>query len=361
MKLRRIFLYFLFGFACIVSMPKVNAATSTLNGTAHFYSQVGDSLTGVGTGYDSSFNASCTLNSTTSYCTLHKADITANKTYFYPVKQIGVVNTNFSYKAQTYYTVRIDFYAVQGQISRTYTQWHVNVDNSITCDANATCNVTWETNNSYYTAVISYYSTSAHTGSLFDLGSVNNANKTLFVNSSTSNAGTIYIRAATITEVDSGDQETINAINNQTTNINNNINNNFDELENRLFEHTPPNMDEVLEDFNDLMISDTPITDLLLLPLHLVQAFYNGINGSCSTINLGEWFDHVMYIPCINLETYLGSTLWGIIDLLFCGFMILNISQLMLHDFDSLSSAEDLFDETYTPLHHKDRRSDRYD
>lgn len=135
----------------------------------------------------------------------------------------------------------------------------------------------------------------------------------------------------------------------------------INDLENRLFDHSVPDMDQVLEDLNDLTLSDTPITDLLLLPLRMIQAFVNGINGACTTIDLGTWEDTPLYIPCINIENYLGSTLWGIIDLLFCGFMALNISQLMIHDFDSLSSAEDLFDETYTPKHNKVRRSDRYD
>lgn len=119
--------------------------------------------------------------------------------------------------------------------------------------------------------------------------------------------------------------------------------------------HASPN--SFFDDMESLQLSDTPITDLLTMPLTLARAFYNGISGQCSTINLGTWYDTPMLIPCFNIENYLGSNLWNIIDLLFSGFMIFNIGQLMIHDFDSITSLEDLFDETYTPRHEKLRRS----
>lgn len=323
--------------------PCVYASTATLNGTAYFYSQVGDSLTGVGTGYDSSFNDNCVLNSTTSFCSLHKADLTANKTYFYPVKQIGVVNTNYSYKAQTYYTIRIDFYAVQGQISRTYTQWHVNVDNSISCDANATCNVSWETNNSYYTAVISYYSTTAHTGSLYDLGSVNNANQTLFVNSSTSTAGSIYIRAATITEVDSSDQETINAINNQTTIINNNLNSiGSDIVDMNDYLHDSNIGNDLADGVFDNMdfYENAQLSSVITSPINFIRSFTNECSPIQLPITLGQ-FSNTVVLQC-------GTTLfWGrgdvanfrsIWNVIFGGFLIYKLTLLL---FKRVSDAID--------------------
>lgn len=112
-----------------------------------------------------------------------------------------------------------------------------------------------------------------------------------------------------------------------------------------------------LDEIGGQLSTDTPITDLLALPITLIRAIITGINGTCSSFNLGALWGVGLTIPCINPELYLGSNLWNLIDLLFCGFMIFNIAQLMIHDFDSLSNAEDLFDETYTPRHEKVRRS----
>lgn len=112
-----------------------------------------------------------------------------------------------------------------------------------------------------------------------------------------------------------------------------------------------------LDEIGGQLSTDTPITDLLALPITLIRAIITGINGTCSSFDLGALWGVGLTIPCINPELYLGSNLWNLIDLLFCGFMIFNIAQLMIHDFDSLSNAEDLFDETYTPRHEKVRRS----
>ena len=110
-----------------------------------------------------------------------------------------------------------------------------------------------------------------------------------------------------------------------------------------------------LSDIGGRITTTTPVTDLLALPIQLLTALYNGVNGTCSTFNLGSLYGVGINLPCIAPELYLGSTLWNAIDLLFCGFMIYSIAQLMIHDWDSISSAEDLFDETYTPRHEKER------
>ena len=106
-----------------------------------------------------------------------------------------------------------------------------------------------------------------------------------------------------------------------------------------------------LDDIGGSITTTTPITDLLALPITLLSAVFTGINGTCTRFDLGTLYGVRLTLPCIAPELYLGSTIWNAIDLLFCGFMIYNIAQLMIHDWDSITSAEDLFEETYTPKH----------
>lgn len=102
--------------------------------------------------------------------------------------------------------------------------------------------------------------------------------------------------------------------------------------------------DNDIEDlFGDINSSDTPISDLLTMPITLIQAYINGFSASCSPISLGSLYDKPINLPCINLENILGSTLWNLIDLLFSVFMFYNISQLIISAFNNLTSLKDDF------------------
>lgn len=94
-----------------------------------------------------------------------------------------------------------------------------------------------------------------------------------------------------------------------------------------------------------------PIADLLLLPLTLLRAFYSGFNGTCTTFNLGSLLGTNLTLPCIDLRSILGNSLYNTIDIAISLFMILNIVLMCIDIFDRLTSLEDPFNELYTPKH----------
>ena len=89
------------------------------------------------------------------------------------------------------------------------------------------------------------------------------------------------------------------------------------------------------------LASNGVITQLLTLPVTLYQSVLNNINGSCSTFNLGSLWGHNLSLPCIQPENYLGSSLWGVIDILCCGLFILSFRKRMVDIFNHMSSLKD--------------------
>lgn len=83
------------------------------------------------------------------------------------------------------------------------------------------------------------------------------------------------------------------------------------------------------------------ITQLLTLPITLYQAVLNSISGSCSAWNLGSLFNHNITLPCINLQSLLGSTIWGVIDILCSGLFILSFRKKLVDIFNHMTSLND--------------------
>lgn len=129
--------------------------------------------------------------------------------------------------------------------------------------------------------------------------------------------------------IDSQNQNTQDIINSQ-ENINNSINDSTTDA---------PNND--VNSMNSKVASNNSITQLLTLPITLFQNILNNINGSCSSYNLGSLFGTSLTLPCINLESILGSTLWGVIDVLISGLFILSFRKKMVDIFNHMSSLND--------------------
>lgn len=87
--------------------------------------------------------------------------------------------------------------------------------------------------------------------------------------------------------------------------------------------------------------SDGPISNMVLMPITLLNAYINGINGSCTSFNLGNLYGTDIIFPCIDISNYLGSTLWNIIDVLFSGFMIFMIGKKFVKIFNDFTNLKD--------------------
>lgn len=113
------------------------------------------------------------------------------------------------------------------------------------------------------------------------------------------------------------------------------------EINNTLNDSTTSNPDSDLNTMSSKVASNNSITQLLTLPITLFQNVLNNINGTCSSYSLGALYGHNLSLPCINLESILGSTLWGVIDILISGLFILSFRKKMVDIFNHMSSLND--------------------
>lgn len=148
-------------------------------------------------------------------------------------------------------------------------------------------------------------------------------------------------------ETEDDEENVINAINSNTQAVEET---NDTLKDNNVSSETDSTINSVFE-FGTQEETFGPVADLVMLPLTLIRAFYNGVNTSCSSYSLGTLFGHELQLPCINLQNLLGGQLYSFLDVAMSIFMILNIILMCIDMFDRLTSFEDPFNELYTPKH----------
>lgn len=110
--------------------------------------------------------------------------------------------------------------------------------------------------------------------------------------------------------------------------------------------------DNELQDlFGDLQESNSPVSDLLTLPITLLQAYLTGFDSVCTTYNLGSLYGTNLTLPCIDIPSYIGNSLWTMIDALCCIYMIYNIAMLFVSIYEQFTSLDDSFQLLYSPRH----------
>lgn len=146
--------------------------------------------------------------------------------------------------------------------------------------------------------------------------------------------------SADFSSLENAQNATTNAVNNATNAINNNTNatNNINNSINDSSVDDPTNS---INNMSNKVASNGTITQLLTLPIQLYQNILNSVNGSCSSFNLGNLLGTSLLLPCINLQQLLGSTLYGIIDVLCSGLFILAFRKKMVDIFNHMTSLND--------------------
>lgn len=150
-------------------------------------------------------------------------------------------------------------------------------------------------------------------------------------------------------------------INNSTNTIINNNNTNTDKIINTQKELNDfilnddevdrSEVDNFFSGINSMIEETNPVSDLLLMPITLLNAYNNGISSSCSPINLGNLLGTDLIMPCIDIERYLGSNLFSLIDILFSIFLFYEIGMLCVSIFESITTLDDGFQLLYSPKH----------
>lgn len=128
------------------------------------------------------------------------------------------------------------------------------------------------------------------------------------------------------------------------------MNNNLNNINSSLNDTSSPNVNDFLNGF-DVDDSNTPVSDLLLMPINLLRKYVQGFTNTCSAYQFGSLLGTNISFPCINIESYVGTGLWTIIDGLFSIFMIYNICMLGVSFFEAFTSLDDSFQVLYTPQH----------
>lgn len=93
-------------------------------------------------------------------------------------------------------------------------------------------------------------------------------------------------------------------------------------------------------------ISKSPISDLITLPLKLLNAFNNKLSSNevCSPYDMGTIFGiHWLKLPCINPAHYLGNVLWATIDMLTTALLLWSIAHKMVKVYISITSIDGQF------------------
>lgn len=127
----------------------------------------------------------------------------------------------------------------------------------------------------------------------------------------------------------------------------NQTNEKLDDVNDNLTDETAPQFD-----LSDLEVSsDTPISDLITMPLTILNTLVQTLDGSCTNYTIPFFYDSTLTFPCFTISDYLGSTVTNYIDLFICFYMCYNIAMLVISVFEDVTSLRDIYDSMYVPKH----------
>lgn len=122
-------------------------------------------------------------------------------------------------------------------------------------------------------------------------------------------------------------------------NSNNTINSSIQDTNNTLKDDNIDNPSSSTTQWSNMNASNGTITTLLTLPISLMQAYVNGMSDTCSSFSLGTLFNTNIVLPCIDIGSLIGP-LYGIIDVLFSGFMVFGIAKKLIKIFNDFTNMK---------------------
>lgn len=125
------------------------------------------------------------------------------------------------------------------------------------------------------------------------------------------------------------------------------------ETNNFLKDDEEASTDDFIDDLKSNESSDSPVSDLIVMPITLLQAYLNGFDATCGSYDLGTLYGHQITLPCIQPQRYLGASLWSTIDILISLFLTYNVGLMCISIYESITSLDDNFQNLYTPRHAK--------
>lgn len=80
------------------------------------------------------------------------------------------------------------------------------------------------------------------------------------------------------------------------------------------------------------------IGTIFYLPLKIVQTVHDSYSDRCDSVNLGSLLGTSLIIPCVDIESIIGSTIYNIIDIIFMGFIALAIIRFVVNVYNRIIS-----------------------
>ena len=111
-------------------------------------------------------------------------------------------------------------------------------------------------------------------------------------------------------------------------------------IDSTLNDSTIDSSDSTINNLKSQIPTNSVISDLLLLPVRFLQNFVNALGSSCTQFNLGSLYGTNLFMPCINIENYLGSAIWTTIDLIISGMFIYHLRKKFIQIYQNLTNLK---------------------
>ncbi len=119
------------------------------------------------------------------------------------------------------------------------------------------------------------------------------------------------------------------------------VNSSLGDINSSINDDSVSDPDSFITQFSNMLANNGTITQLITLPITMFTNILNNVNGTCSSFNVGNLWGTDLIFPCIDVSAYLGSTLWGVIDVLCSGFFVLVIAKKMIKAFNNFSGMKE--------------------
>ena len=114
----------------------------------------------------------------------------------------------------------------------------------------------------------------------------------------------------------------------------------IDNIDDTLNDSSVDSSDNTINNLKTNIPTNSVISDLLLLPVRFLQNFINALGSSCSQFNLGSLYGTNLFMPCINIENYLGTAIWITIDLIISGMFVYKLRKKFIEIYENLTNLK---------------------
>lgn len=110
------------------------------------------------------------------------------------------------------------------------------------------------------------------------------------------------------------------------------------------FDSNESGVNNFLTKLRDKINYGGPVSSLFNVPISFLSSIYVPISNSntCSNLSLGNLLGTNLSLPCVDIQRYLGSSVYNIIDLIFSFFLILGIIKMCINIYNKFISMKDI-------------------